>query len=113
MRFTELRDTRRLLWTLIDFRRIVNNSTEAISDVILTTRSIKRLINHQEDSSLGSRLIKAGIVCIALPEPLFSNIVGSMLIATGALLRRSNSLSVMDAIRSINMVMDELKMVQI
>ncbi len=48
----------------------------------------------------GRPLVGLGLICIALPEPVFSNVVGATLIALGHALQRSSS-SVEDLVEAL------------
>ncbi len=75
----------------------------AISNVSSVIKPVKRLFND-EKSSLGSRLITAGVALIVFPEPIASDIMGTTLIAAGTLLKWIREPNVADIYRELRKI---------
>lgn len=86
----------------------LNDSANAMVHVNNIVRSIKRLISAKSDR-LGSKLIAAGVTCIAFPEPLFSDALGLTLIATGLIISKCRGPTVIDVFREARRIEADLR----
>lgn len=85
-----------------------NDASDAVSSTIGVTRSIKCLVGgHRGD--LSSKLIAAGVACIAFPEPVVSDMIGSMLIAVGISIKRRKGLTATDVFKEAKRIMAEIR----
>jgi len=76
---------------------------KALSGVVDIVRPLKRLIVDQEGKAKGSRLIAAGIVLIAFPDPTIS-IVGTGLVAAGLIQNKMRQTTVADVYKEFRKV---------
>lgn len=86
----------------------LSDSANAIVQVNDTIRSIKHLISEKSDR-LRSKLIAAGVTCIAFPEPFFSDALGLTLIATGLIISKCRGPTIMDVFREARRVAADLR----
>lgn len=100
------RDLRSFGQTLKEFTRTVN-------DIRSIARSVKRLSGNPSGNDLGSKLIAAGMACIVFPEPIVSDLLGSTLIAAGALLRARKGPSMADIFREMRKITADLKEISV
>lgn len=77
---------------------------KALSGVVDIVRPLKRLIVDQEGKAKGSRLIAAGIVLIAFPDPTISDIVGTGLVAAGLIQNKMRQTTVADVYKEFRKV---------
>lgn len=98
------RELRTFSRTLMESAKTINNTTSVI-------KSVKRLAGGSRSSNISSKLITAGMACIVFPEPIISDILGSMLIATGMLLKSRREPTIVDVFRETRRIMVNLKRV--
>lgn len=104
-----LEDAIRLSKDLRIFGQTLRDSAKVLGSTVLVTRSIKRLAGGSKSSDLGSKLITAGMACVVFPEPLFSDLIGLMLIATGMLVRSGREPTIMEMLKETKRVMVNLR----
>jgi hypothetical protein len=76
-----------------EFRKLMTESLNTYNSVGNTIREMHRNIRCVKGmmcrNGVGDKLIRAGVFCIAgIPEPFISDVMGAMLIAVGAYVRR-------------------------
>ncbi|MEM2811749.1 MAG: hypothetical protein QXH62_02360 [Candidatus Bathyarchaeia archaeon] len=104
-----LRDSLELSRELRAFSRILMESAKTLNNTTSVIKSVKCLTGGSRSSNIGSKLITAGMACIVFPEPLFSDVVGSMLIATGMLLKSRRGPTIADIFKETRRIMVGLK----
>ena len=74
-------------------------------------KPLKKLIGNPdlEGKGKGSRLIAAGIACIAFPDPTISDVVGVSLIVAGMMKNKMKQPTAADMYRNFQDVMKELR----
>jgi hypothetical protein len=75
----------------------------AMNNISSVMKPVKHLFND-EKSSLGSKLITAGVALIVFPEPIVSDIMGTTLIAAGTLMSRIREPNVADIYRELRKI---------
>lgn len=80
-----LKETKDLSRDLKIISQTFNEVANAIKSTTDTVKSIKNLMDAKRNK-LGSKLITAGITCIAFPEPIFSDVLGLTLVAAGLII---------------------------
>jgi hypothetical protein len=83
------RSYRRRVEALIDAYRAVDGVRGA-------ARTVSRL---NRSSRVGDRLVKAGVALVVFPEPIVSDLFGSLLIAAGLFLKKRTSGATLDDLR--------------
>lgn len=91
------------------FGKTVRETAKVISDAAVNAKSIKRLIGSPGNGDLSAKLITAGMACIAFPEPLVSDILGSALIASGMLLKSRRGPTIVEIFRETSKILSGLK----
>ncbi len=76
-----------------EFRKLMIETLNTYYSIDNAIREMHKNIGYLGEvtcgNSAGDKLIKAGIFCVAgIPEPVISNTLGAILIATGAYVRR-------------------------
>ncbi|MEM2400854.1 MAG: hypothetical protein QW305_06655 [Candidatus Bathyarchaeia archaeon] len=89
--------------------RSFNDALNTIGSVVGEVKSVKRLAGGSKSGDLGSKLIAAGMACVIFPEPIISDIAGSMLIATGMLIKSRRGPTLTDVFRETRRVMSMLR----
>lgn len=83
--------------------KVTNNFTKEIGFV-------KRLIDGSKNkNSLGSKMITAGLACLAFPEPFISDIIGLTMIAAGSLIVRASGPTIRDILKEYKKIVFDLK----
>jgi len=103
------KDAIRLSKDLKFFGQSLKGSAKIMGDVALVTKSVKRLVGGSKSGDLSSKFITAGMACVVFPEPVFSDIVGWTLIATGALLKSRKGPTITDIFRETRKIMADIK----
>lgn len=98
---------RQLIQTLRDLantQREIINTTRNIPNPATDIKQLKQLIGKENQTSLGSKFIKAGIfLVIGIPEPVVSDLAGAALIATGYTMNKlTNHATIRDVFTTIN-----------
>jgi len=104
----DIKEAKKLAEDLKDINGTFKSVAGAINNVIGTARSVKRLIDSK-NSNLGSKLVTAGLACVAFPEPIFSDILGWSLVVAGAIINRSKRPTVFDIFREVERIESDLK----
>jgi hypothetical protein len=91
-----------------DIARTFSNAAGVMNGTVNTVKSVKSLINRK-GNGLGSKLISAGVACVIFPEPVFSDMLGSMLIAAGVILNKSKGPTVFDIFREAGRIGADLR----
>ncbi|MCX8170848.1 MAG: hypothetical protein N3E47_02575 [Candidatus Bathyarchaeota archaeon] len=86
---------------------------EAVSGTVQAVKPIKRLAGCPKSGGLGSKLITAGMACIIFPEPVISEITGSMLIAAGVLIESRRGPTITDVFREIRRITNDLRKINV
>lgn len=105
MKLKEIEDFSKDLKIISQTFNEVANTTKGTADTI---KPIKNLVGIRR-SGLGSKLITAGITCIALPEPILSDILGLTLVAAGIVISGKRETTVIDVFRETKRLMRDLQ----
>lgn len=104
-----LEDAVKLSRDLRTFGKTIKGSIKTIEDTTHTIDHIKRLAGRSKSGDVSSKLITAGMACLLFPEPVFSDIIGSMLIATGMVVRNRKGPTIMDVFKETRKMMTDLR----
>lgn len=85
-----------------------NEIANAMKSTADTIKPMKNLMGIRR-SKIGSKLITAGITCIAFPEPIFSDALGLTLIAAGVIISGRRGTTVIDVFRETKRLMRDLE----
>jgi len=85
--FTE-RQLRSLIQETREIVRIRGQSYRALEGIPRELDSIESLVEGGQHGELGKKLIDVGVILVAIPEPIVSNIAGATLIAAGLAIKR-------------------------
>ncbi|MEM2560323.1 MAG: hypothetical protein QXD53_06010 [Candidatus Bathyarchaeia archaeon] len=91
------------------FGQTINEAATALKNVIQVTKSIKRLAGSPSGSNLSSKLITAGMACIAFPDPTISDVIGTALVATGVALKKKSGPTIIDIFKENRKIMASIK----
>ncbi|MEM2859758.1 MAG: hypothetical protein QXR40_03600 [Candidatus Bathyarchaeia archaeon] len=103
MKLKEIEDFSKDLKIISQTFNEVANTTKGTADTI---KPIKNLVGIRRS---GSKLITAGITCIALPEPILSDILGLTLVAAGIVISGKREATVIDVFRETKRLMRDLQ----
>ncbi|MBS7648472.1 MAG: hypothetical protein QXK89_01690 [Candidatus Bathyarchaeia archaeon] len=104
----DIKEAKSLSRDLKTIGRVFNDIADVASNINNTTKPLKRLINIK-NGSWSSKLITAGIACVAFPEPVFSDILGCTLITTGIIINKSKEPTIIDVFRETRKIGTDLK----
>ncbi len=79
---------RRLRDSLLEQARFTLETAQALEDMRNKLRRVEELLTRR---GRGGLMVSLGLALVALPEPVFSNIAGGMLVILGRVLQRRSS----------------------
>lgn len=96
-------ETKKIIRDIRIIGQTYREAFNAMNNVSGVIKPVKRLFND-EKSSLGSKLITAGVALIVFPEPIVSDVMGTTLIAAGTLLSKIREPNVADIYRELRKI---------
>jgi len=105
MRPEELKE---LVVTLRELSASYGEMGNAMKGVVNETKFLKRLIGNPNPEAQRSWLIAAGIALIAFPDPTITDLIGTIMVATGIIKSRMKKLSIVDAYKAFQGTVKEL-----
>lgn len=96
-------ETKKMIRDIRIIGQTYREAFNAMNNVPGAIKPVKRLFND-EKSSLGSKLITAGVALIVFPEPIVSEVMGTTLIAAGALMSKIREPNVSDICRELRKI---------
>lgn len=91
------------------FGQTINDAAIALKNSIQVIKPIKRLAGSPSGNDLSSKLIAAGMMCIAFPEPVISDITGTILVAAGVALKKRCGPTIADIFKETGKIVSNLR----
>ena len=101
---------KQLSLTLKDLAYTHKEMLNTTPDITCPATDLKQLVGKEDQTTLGSKLIKAGIfLAVGIPEPVVSDLAGAALIATGYTMNKlTNHATIRDIYTTINKTSKDL-----
>ncbi len=101
-------ETKKLFVTLRELSASYEEMGNAMKGVVNEANFLKRLIGESSPEARRSWLIAAGIALIALPDPTITDLIGTIMVATGLIKSRMKQLSMIDVCKAFQGTVKEL-----
>jgi hypothetical protein len=90
----ELERLKRVLETAKELASLYSDTYTSLQGLPSEISLVEELIQKNRFKEVGKKLMRMGLIFLAVPEPLASNLCGSLLLTTGFLFSRLNKESV-------------------
>ncbi|RLI30378.1 hypothetical protein DRO53_04310 [Candidatus Bathyarchaeota archaeon] len=84
----EVERIRRLLKTVRELASVYHGTCSELSNLSRELDQVEELLRKDQFGEVGRKLTRLGVLCLAIPEPIASNLCGGILLTTGLILSK-------------------------
>ena len=79
----EVERIRKILNTIKDLASLYSGTDSNMRSLLKELQCVEELLRKDQFGEVGKKLTKLGVLCLAIPEPIASNVFGGILLTTG------------------------------
>ena len=84
----EVERIRKILNTIKDLASLYSGTDSNMRSLLKELQCVEELLRKDQFGEVGKKLTKLGVLCLAIPEPIASNVFGGILLTTGLILSK-------------------------